>query len=97
MACYPIVSRNQQQMAALGQHELPDFYMEDFSVLGLCVDDCERAAVLLDRHQFALRQTHGSLAVDIQDASQASAAIALLNENGMACELADVAQGMYQG
>ena len=97
MAFYPIVNRNQQENG-LGAHlQLPDRYMEDFSVLGLCVDDCQRAAALLERHQFALQHASGSLAVDIPDASQASAAVGLLNENGLACELADVAQGMYQG
>ncbi|BBO69617.1 hypothetical protein DSCA_35470 [Desulfosarcina alkanivorans] len=97
MADYPIVNRNQPQLTSLGQGNLPDFYMEDFSVLGLCVNDCDLAADILKHHRFALRPSHGSMTVQIKDAFHAAAAVGLLNEHGLACELADVALGMYQG
>jgi len=97
MAYYPIVCKNQQLNGLEDYLNLPDFYMEDFSVLGLCVDNCDRATAILQRHQFTLKPSNGSMTVAIKDASQAIAAVGLLNENGLTCELADVAQGMYQG
>jgi len=50
MTDYPIVSRNQRQMEAVDHRPLPDFYMEDFSILGLQVSDCRRTAQILDAH-----------------------------------------------
>ncbi len=67
------------------------------SVLGLSVNDCDRAVAVLQKHQFVLKPSGGTMAVVLRNAGQASAAVGLLNRNGVACELADVAQGMYQG
>jgi hypothetical protein len=97
MAYYPIVNRNQHQNGWSGHLQLPDFYMEDFSVVGLCVNDCDMAATILQRHQFVLKPANDAMTVNIENAFQAITAVGLLNENGVACELADVAQGMYQG
>ena len=97
MTDFPIVSKNQQQ-AALGTHmRLPEFYMEDFSILGLCVDSCDRAVALLKHHQFVVSQTNGSTVVAIDEPAQVAKVVGLLKENGLDCELSDVAQGMYQG
>jgi len=97
MAYYPIVNRNQQATTLLDQRNLPDFYMEDFSVLGLCVNDCNRAAAILEQHQFTVSQSNGAVAVAVNEAAQVAKAVGLLKENGLACEVADVAEGIYQG
>ena len=95
MTYYPIVSRNQSQMEAERHRPLPDFYMEDFSILGLQVSDCQRAAQILAANSFSLKDSEGSLAVNIETAARIGDVVQLLKESGVACEIADVAGGMY--
>ena len=97
MAYYPIVQKNDRPVATPGHRLLPTFYMEDFSVLGFRVNDCGRAIRVLDRHAFSLKRAGGSIEVDIARASQMHDVLQLLNGNGLECEIADIAEGMYQG
>ncbi len=71
--------------------------MEDFSVLGFRVADCERAREVLRGSCFELRQSQGGTQVMIDNASQLEDVMRVLRASGLACELTDVAQGMYQG
>jgi hypothetical protein len=97
MAHYPIVEKNDRPEALAGLRQLPAFYMEDFSVLGLRVNDCDRAICILDRHAFTLKRTGGNIEVDVQPAARIQDVIRLLEDNGLECEIADVAEGIYQG
>lgn len=97
MSYYPIVSRNQKQMEGLHHVELPKAYMEDFSVLGFRVEDCEQALGILDRSSFDLKQSHGRTLLKIEDTARIKEVIQVLHDNGLDCEVTDVAQGMYQG
>ena len=84
-------------MDGLQHRELPRAYMEDYSILGFRVDDCERAIAFLSAASFDLKHSHGGTQVKIEDATRIKDVIQLLQANGQACELTDVAQGMYQG
>ena len=97
MAYYPIVQKNDRPVATTGHRLLPTFYMEDFSVVGFRVNDCDHAIRILDRHAFSLKREGGSIEVDIAWASQMHDVMQLLNGNGLECEIADIAEGMYQG
>ena len=97
MGYHPIVNKDQRQMEGLRSHELPQTYMEDFSVLGFRVDDCERALEILDQASFGLMQSQNGVQVEIESASRMKDVVELLQANGLACEVADIAQGMYQG
>lgn len=97
MGYYPIVSRHQKQMEGQHHHRLPKSYMEDFSIIGFRVDDCERAIGILDGSSFDLEQRHGRTLLKIENAARIEAVIQLLRDIGLACEVAYVAQGMYQG
>lgn len=97
MSYYPIVGRRQMQMEGLHHRELPKAYMEDFSVLGLRVDDCERALGILDKTSFVLEQSQGHMLLKLENATRIQEVIQVLHDHGLACEVADVAQGMYQG
>jgi hypothetical protein len=97
MPYYPIVQKKDQPEATAGHRQLPIFYMEDFSVLGLRVNSCDHAIQILDRHAVSLKRADGSLEVEIEKTSRMHEVIQLLNDNGLECELADVAEGMYQG
>lgn len=97
MAYFPIVRRKHQQTDPFNHRPLPTFYMEDFSVLGFQVSDCDRAVQILDRHAFRVRQMEDSSEVDIETAARMQAVMQLLKDNGLECEIADIAEGMYQG
>ncbi len=97
MGYYPIVNRNQKQMEGLHHQEFPKAYMEDFSVLGFRVNDCEQALGILRKASFDVKQSHGGRHVKIENAARIKDVVQLLHANGMNCEVTDVAQGMYQG
>lgn len=97
MANYPIVQKNEPPAATVGGRPLPIFYMEDFSVLGFQVNNSEQAIRVLDRHAFSLTRVGGSIAVSAPSPSQLIEIMQLLKANGLECEFADLAGGMYQG
>ena len=97
MAYYPVVQKNDRPVATSGHRLLPTFYMQGFSVIGFRVNDCDHAIRALDRHAFSLKRAGGSIEIDIAGASQMHDVMQLLNGNGLACEIADIAEGMYQG
>ncbi len=98
MGYYPIVNRNQKQMDGLYHRKLPKAYMEDFSIIGFRVDDCERALNILKKiSSFDLKQQRGHVLLKLENAARMQEVVQVLNNNGLACEVTDVAQGMYQG
>lgn len=97
MAYYPIVQKSDRSAASVGHRVLPTFYMEDFSVIGLRVKDGNQAVRMLDENAFSLMRADGNVMVSIETVSQMNDVVHLLNANGMQCELADIADKMYQG
>ena len=97
MAYYPIVRHNDFSAQTSVSRRLPTFYMEDFSVLGLRVNDCDHAVRVLDRHAFMVRHGSGATEVSLDTAAQIQAVVQLLEDNGLKCEISDLAESMYQG
>jgi hypothetical protein len=97
MAYYPIVQKNGRPVATAGHRLLPAFYMEDFSVIGFRVNDCDQAIRALGQHSFALKHSYGIIEVGIESATQMREVMQLLNGNSLECEIADIAEEMYQG
>jgi hypothetical protein len=97
MAFYPIMRRRDRLEGAIDQQAMPTFYMQDYSVLGFRVDDCEQALEILDRHAFSVRRDYGNKGVDIESAERMRVVMQLLEDNGLSCEIADIAEGIYQG
>ena len=97
VAYYPIVKKNSSLNAITDGLALPAFYMGDFSVLGFRVDNCDDAAQLLNHNDYEVQRTDAGTNVKIETGSQVHAVVQLLKENGLACDLADIADGMYQG
>lgn len=97
MAYYPIIQKNDRPVSTAGNRLLPTFYMEDFSVLGLRVKACNQAVLMLGRHAFSLKRAGGNMMVKIETASRMCDVMDLLKDNGLECEIADIAEGMYQG
>ncbi len=97
MPTFQIVSHKNEQQFGPDPHDLPTFYMEDFSLLGFRVSDCEKALRILEKSTFSMRRDGLNPAVHLQDSAQAATVVRLLSEGGVRCDIADVAGGMYQG
>jgi hypothetical protein len=61
------------------------------------VNDCGRAIRVLDGHSFSLKRTDGGIEVEIAGAPQMHDVMQLLDGNGLECEIADIAEEIYQG
>ena len=97
MAFFPIIQKHGWPLATVTHRRLPDFYMEDFSVLGFQVSDCDHAVRILDQHHFPIKHAEQGVVVGIQDPLHIHNVMSLLRSQGLRCEIADVADAMYQG
>jgi hypothetical protein len=97
MPSYPIVQKSDCACEVANDLELPAFYMEDFSVLGFRVDNCGKAEQILSQAAFVFKRKKKTLTISIERAAQIHEVFTLLNNQGIECEIADVADGMYQG
>jgi hypothetical protein len=76
---------------------LPVFYMNDFSRLGLRVRSCNAALSVLAANSYGVVQDEDGSHVTLDGAAQVQALVQLLNGHGIDCEIADVADQIYQG
>lgn len=100
MAKWPLISRPgdpQKNGEKTHRKRLPLFYMNDYSRLGLRVASCDDARRLLAENRFGIIRDEEGFHVDLENAEAVQAAVALLNRRGVACEMADLADQMYQG
>jgi hypothetical protein len=97
MIHYPIVQKGECANPAATICALPDFYMQDFSIVGLRVNNCNRAEEVLTQKGVPLEKKDQRLAVSVEKAAQILKVVHLLNTNGVTCDIADVADGIYQG
>lgn len=65
MAYFPLIQKDGGALSATHHRRLPRFYMADFSVVGLKVNDCDRAIRILDQHQFPLKRIQAGVEVGI--------------------------------
>jgi hypothetical protein len=83
--CYPLA------------RPLPIFYMSDYSVLGLLVDQLEEAVRVLGENRFSVFEEAGDLELAMNHPNQLPEIVRLLGNNGIGSEIADVVSGIYQG
>jgi len=76
---------------------LPVFYMNDFTRLGLRVHPCDEALRVLEKNGYDLTRDDDGFHVAIEGAVQVPVLVQLLNGHGVSCEIADVADQVYQG
>jgi hypothetical protein len=93
----PIVSNESNTTLCLANSSLPTFYMEDYTVLGLRVENLGAAARLLEKNGIALLKKAGNIELFVEQKDQIPHIIQLLNANGVACDIADIAEHVYQG
>ncbi len=82
--------------AFLECYELPDFYMEDFSIQGFAVDRYDEARELLRGSGYTLLDKSVSADILIDSATQLCAINALFALNGIQAQLTDIADTIYQ-
>ncbi|MFP4033242.1 MAG: hypothetical protein ACLFRG_02720 [Desulfococcaceae bacterium] len=80
----------------LRQTGLPNFYMEDFSILGLRVDRPAEAVALLRAAGYGFSRRAGAASVEFRSPAEVGDIAGLLAENGIGFEMADLVDGVYQ-
>jgi hypothetical protein len=97
MGVLPVLQQGRDVPVCLSNDELPDFYMEDYSVLGLLVANLDRTHRVLTGQQFAVHKKLDHLKVKIDRSDQLPEIVNLLSQNGIDCGLADIVDQVYQG
>ena len=100
MAKWLLISRQgvvQGDGAHVHRERLPLFYMNDYSRLGLRVSSCEDARRVLAENRFGVVEDEEGSHVVLANAAEVQAAVAQLNRRGVACDVADLADQIYQG
>jgi len=92
----PLLPSDISRRAQYLQHRLPQRYMEDFSLLGLVVDRFPEACRLLAEHGYQLTEEDGVAEISIDFIRQLQPLMTLLESGRIGCELADIADTVYQ-
>lgn len=97
MGILPVLQLGRDMPVSLPNDNLPDFYMEDYSVVGLLVANLDRARRVLENRNFAVHQKSDYLKVKFDGADQMAEIVNLLSQNGIECGIADIVDQVYQG
>ena len=97
MGSIAILPQDQKQPLCLDNDALPDFYMQDFSVLGLRVDKFNHALKILEENQFRVSRRSNLSRIAIAGRAQLHQIVVLLQQHGIDCGLADIVDQVYQG
>lgn len=93
----PIVPNESNALICLPDSLLPNFYMEDFTVLGLRVGNLEAAVRELEKNGIALFKKAEYIELSVEQRDQIPHVVKLLTANDIPCEIADIAEHLYQG
>ena len=83
--------------SCITDRSLPLCYMSDYSVMGIVVDAVEECVQVLEVNEFAILRDALNVEVILAENSEAYRLMATLREHGLGCEIADVAEEIYQG
>ena len=97
MGVLPLLQQGRNVPVCLANADLPEFYMNDYSVLGLLVASLDRAHQVLTDKDFAVDKKAEHLEVDVHRADQLSEIVNLLSQNGIDCGVSDIVDQVYQG
>jgi len=92
-----ILQQGRDMPVCLSTEDLPDFYMEDYSVLGLLVANLERTHRVLADKDYVVYKKSDHLKVKFNGADQLPEIVNLLSQNGIDCGIADIVDQIYQG
>jgi len=77
--------------------DLPLFYMNDYSKIGLQVSPYEEALNILRRNHYMVSEKPSWSEVAIQKFVDIPLVIRLLSDNGIECQMSDLVTCIYQG
>lgn len=100
MGLLPIVPRedgNINDSCYLRNEQLPAFYMEDYSVIGLTVEDIETAVAALQRNGVEIQKNESLAMAQIDGLRGMKKVLDLLETHSITFELTDIADQIYQG
>lgn len=97
MIVLPVLQQGRDMPVCLSNEDLPDFYMEDYSVLGLLVANLDRAHQVLADKNYAIHKKQDHLKVQFDGVDQLSEVVNLFSQNGIDCGIADIIDQVYQG
>ena len=80
----------------LGTKSIPANYMSDFSLLGFIVDRLPEACALLAKAGYQVEQRDGGADIAFDSVERLAAIPSLLAHHRIACQMADVADTLYQ-
>ena len=93
----PILPIKSEDRVCLPDRLLPQFYMEDYTVLGLRVENLAAARLVLEANGFRTFQNQGYTELSINQKDQLPHVIQLLNSNGISSVITDIVDQVYQG
>ena len=97
MGYLPVLQQGRDAPVCISNDDLPDFYMADYSLLGLFVANLGRAHQVLEDKDFAVHKKSDHLEVNVDSAAQMSEIVNLLSQNGIDCGITDIVDQVYQG
>ena len=80
----------------LGNRELPNNYMGDFTLMGFVVDRYQKALTLLAKSNYRLDEQEGGTDISIDTPLDLQEIKALLTANNIRCDFSDIADTLYQ-
>jgi hypothetical protein len=80
----------------LGNRELPDNYMADFSLMGFVVGQYPEAVALLVSAGYRVEEQQGGADIRIDTPARLREIKAFLTTNNISCDLSDIADTLYQ-
>lgn len=86
----------QDKALFLQNHDLPAFYMEDFTILGFTVQQPETAELLLRQAGYKLHDDRCGATIEIDNYLEIPVIRDLLQEAGLQVELGNIADTLYQ-
>lgn len=80
----------------LGNKQLPNNYMADFTLMGFVVDRYQEAIALLSSAGYRLDEQEGGTDISIDTPRHLPEIKALLTANNIRCDFSDIADTIYQ-
>jgi len=97
----PLLAKNAKEPAktppGVADDDLPTGYMSDYSVMGVVVDAVEECVQVLEANAFAVIKDALSVEILVAGSREVGRLMTLLEEHGLQCQMADVAEEIYQG
>lgn len=82
--------------AYLANRTLPDFYMEDFTVMGITVESYQQASALLRQAGYAISDQPGGGEISLPHSAEILEIMHILQTRGHSATFGDVADTFYQ-